>query len=286
MCELLGLSSNLPATLSLSLERLAEHGGPPSSIRDGWGIAYYDGADVRLIKDAGPANESDWLQFVECLDLRSPIVMAHIRKATMGAPSYRNAQPFVREMAGRMHSFGHNGWLPRIFETAAFRSFRFSPVGETDSEQAFCALLERLGEIWVEPGAIPTLEDRMDIVSAFATELRRLGPANFLYSDGDALFAHGDRRKSQVSGLVAAPGLVFFERDCPQTGATVVANGLSVTVTGQAIALVASVPLSAEPWQPMKEGEVIVFRAGRIAGRRGGRDKGCEWDGPDASDHS
>lgn len=36
MCELLGLSSNLPATLSLSLERLAEHGGPPNSIRDGW----------------------------------------------------------------------------------------------------------------------------------------------------------------------------------------------------------------------------------------------------------
>lgn len=271
MCELLGLSSNLPATLSLSLERLAEHGGPPSSIRDGWGIAYYDGADVRLIKDAGPANESDWLQFVERHDLRSPIVMAHIRKATMGAPSYRNAQPFVREMAGRMHSFAHNGWLPGIFDTTVFRSPRFSPVGETDSEQAFCALLERLGEFWVEPGAIPPLEDRLDIVNAFAAELRRLGPANFHYSDGDALFAHGDRRRSQVTGLVAAPGLVFLQRDCPPAGATVVANGLSVSATDQSIALVASVPLSSEPWQAMTEGEVMVFQAGRIAGMRCGR---------------
>ena len=268
MCELLGLSSNLPATLSLSLERLAEHGGPPTSIRDGWGVAYYDGADVRLVKDAGPANDSDWLQFVAHHELRSPIVVAHIRKATMGAPSYRNAQPFVREMAGRMHSFAHNGWLPGIFETAAFRSFRFSPVGETDSEQAFCALLERLGAIWGEPGEIPPLEDRLTIVAAFAAEIRSLGPANFLYSDGDALFAHGDRRKSQITGQVAAPGLVYLLQECPPTGATISGNGLSVAAADQAVALVASVPLSAKPWRQMTEGELIAFRAGRIVCKR------------------
>ena len=28
-------------------------------------------------------------------------------------------------------------------------------------------------------------------MSSFASEVRALGPANFLYSDGDALFAHG-----------------------------------------------------------------------------------------------
>jgi hypothetical protein len=83
MCELLGMSSNLPATLSLSLTMLSAHGGPPTSIRDGWGVGYHEGADVRLIKDAGPANESDWLRFIEQHDMRSHIVMAHIRKATM-----------------------------------------------------------------------------------------------------------------------------------------------------------------------------------------------------------
>lgn len=268
MCELLGLSSRLPATLSLSLERLAEHGAPPTSIRDGWGVAYYDGPDVRLIKDAGPANDSDWLRFVNRHDLRSHIVIAHIRKATMGARSYANAQPFVREMAGRMHSFAHNGWLHGIFEAPAFRSIRFAPVGETDSEQAFCALLERLGAIWVKPGKIPPLEDRLNIVAAFAADLRPLGPANFLYSDGDALFAHGDRRKSPVTGKVSPPGLVHLARDCPPTGATITGNGVSATTADQAVVLVASVPLSAEPWQAMTEGEVIAFRAGQIAGRR------------------
>ncbi len=155
MCALLGLSSTLPATLSLSLERLAEHGAPPTSIRGGWGIACYDSADVRLIKDAGPANDSDWLYFVARHDLRSHIVMAHTLKATMGAPTCSNAQPFVREMAGRMHCLAHNGWLPGIFVFPAFRSIRFAPVGQTDSEQAFCSLLDHLSALWVKPGEVP-----------------------------------------------------------------------------------------------------------------------------------
>lgn len=268
MCELLGMSSNLPATLSISLERLAEHGAPPSLIRDGWGLAVYDGADVRLIKDAGAANDSDWLRFVSQHDLRSRIVMAHIREATIGAPSYRNAQPFVREMAGGMHSFAHNGSLPEIFQVGAFQSSRFTPVGETDSEQAFCALLEHVSSIWGTRGEIPPLEDRLDIVAAFATDLRRLGPANFLYSDGDVLFAHGDRRKSKVTGKIAAPGLVYLLHKCPPTGATITGNGLSVTAADQAVALVASVPLSAEPWHEMTEGEVTVFRGGRLVAKR------------------
>ncbi|MFN3844256.1 MAG: class II glutamine amidotransferase [Paracoccaceae bacterium] len=268
MCELLGLSSNLPAKLSISLERLAEHGAPPTSIRDGWGLAFYEDADVRLIKDAGAANDSDWLRFVSQHELRSHIVLAHIRKATMGVPSYRNAQPFAREVAGRMHCFAHNGWLPEILDTPAFGSSRFAPIGETDSEQAFCALLERLSVIWVRAGECPPLDDRLNIVASFAIELRRLGPANFLYSDGDVLFAHGDRRKSPFTGKVAAPGLVYLLHECPPAGATITGNGLSVTALDQAVALIASVPLSAEPWQEMTEGEVTVFRGGRIVDKR------------------
>lgn len=82
MCELLGLSSNVPTTLSLSLRKLAEHGGPPASIADGWGVAYYEGRDVRLIKDCASAEDSDWVRFIADHDLRSQIVVSHIRKAT------------------------------------------------------------------------------------------------------------------------------------------------------------------------------------------------------------
>ncbi len=50
MCELLGMSSNLPATLSLSLRKLAAHGGLSGPHKDGWGVGYYEGEDVRLIQ--------------------------------------------------------------------------------------------------------------------------------------------------------------------------------------------------------------------------------------------
>jgi predicted glutamine amidotransferase len=87
MCELLGMSSSRPATVNLSLMRLAEHGGFTGPHRDGWGIAYYEGPDVRLIKEAEAATGSAWVVFVEGHDLRSPIVVAHIRRATMGERS-------------------------------------------------------------------------------------------------------------------------------------------------------------------------------------------------------
>jgi glutamine amidotransferase len=41
LCELFALSSRLPATVSLSLKTLAEHGGGSAPHADGWGIAYY-----------------------------------------------------------------------------------------------------------------------------------------------------------------------------------------------------------------------------------------------------
>jgi len=264
MCELLGLSSNRRAAISLSLAKLAEHGGPPGLNGDGWGVAYYEGPDARLIKDPGPASDSDWIGFLERHDLRSAMVMAHIRHATMGDRAYRNTQPFGRELAGRMHLFAHNGWLPGLPETPAFHSQRFTPVGETDSEQAFCGLLARLQHLW-RPGEIPTLAARMDIVTAFAAELRSFGPANFLYADGDVLFAHGDRRKQAGSAAVAPPGLVVLQRECPSEDAGFAASGLTIKPDGQRVTLVASVPLTQEAWLPLDEGEVIAVSQGGIA---------------------
>jgi predicted glutamine amidotransferase len=259
----MGLSSNRRAAVSLSLAKLAEHGGPPGLNGDGWGVAYYEGPDARLIKDPGPASDSDWIGFLERHDLRSPIVMAHIRHATLGERAYRNTQPFGRELAGRMQIFAHNGWLPDLPDSPEFRSSRFTAMGETDSEQAFCGLLERLQDIW-RPGEVPTLEARMAIVTAFAAELRTFGPANFLFSDGDALFAHGHRRRQAGSATAEPPGLVVLERECPSNETGFATSGLSIEPEGQRVALVASVPLTEEAWLPLAEGEVIAVCQGAI----------------------
>jgi len=267
MCELLGLSSDAPATVNLSLMELAEHGGHSGPHRDGWGVAYYEGPDLRLIKEAAAAADSDWVRFVRDHDLRSPIVVAHVRRATMGERSYRNSQPFARELAGRMHVFAHNGWLAGIFDAQAMQPRRFLPVGETDSERAFCILLDRMAELW-RPGETPALDARLAIVTAFAGALRGLGPANFLYSDGDALFAHGHRRIQAATSRVGPPGLVWIQRRCGLGEAGIAASGLSVAGAQQSVVLLASVPLTDEPWHALGEGEVIAVRGGEVAGRR------------------
>lgn len=268
MCELLGLSSNQPATVSLSIGTLASHGSATGSLRDGWGVAYCEGPDVRLIKDAEPAGESDWVRFIRDHALRSSIVVAHVRTATVGSRAYRNTQPFVRELAGRMHLFAHNGWLPRIFDGHAFDSAQFNPVGDTDSEKAFCGLLEQMKSVWLRAGTIPPIEERLSIVTAFAEVIRLLGPANFLYSDGDTLFAHGHRRMQAATSRVEPPGLVYLQRVCPHAEHPATVSGLSIRSPDQSVALVASVPLNGEPWIPLEEGEVIAMRNGEIFARR------------------
>lgn len=268
MCELLGLSSNVPATVNVSLPKLAEHGRISGTYNDGWGVGYYEGADVRLIKDSAAVGDSEWIQFIASHNLRSQLVIAHTRKATRGTRTYPNAQPFVRELAGRTHLFAHNGDLPGIFKSSAFQADRFNPVGETDSELAFCVLLDQLSAIWTAPGAMPTLRERFLTVSSFASQLRALGPANFLYCDSDILFAHGHRRKHADTSRVEAPGLVLLQQHCVSGKQGIVADGLSIRSDDQLVTLFASVPLTSQRWEPLAEGELVAVSHGQFAARQ------------------
>ena len=109
MCELFGLSSRLPTTVTLSMRLLARRGSRAMRLGDGWGVAFHTGDDALLIKQAEPANESAWVDFLETRQIRSDIVVSHIRHATQGEVSLRNTQPFTRELGGRVHVFAHNG---------------------------------------------------------------------------------------------------------------------------------------------------------------------------------
>ncbi len=268
MCELLGLSSNAPATVNVSLPKLAEHGRVSGTYNDGWGVGYYEEADVRLMKESAAVGDSEWIQFIASHNLRSRLVIAHTRKATRGRRSYPNAQPFVRELAGRAHLFAHNGDLPGIFKSSVFEADRFNPIGETDSELAFCVLLDRMAAIWSAPNAMPTLRRRFQIVSSFAGELRKLGPANFLYSDGELLFAYGHRRKHADTGKIEAPGLVFVQRRCQHDTIGSPASGLSIRGDNQQVAIFASVPLTNEVWVPLEEGELVAACGGQLVARQ------------------
>jgi glutamine amidotransferase len=251
--------------LTTSLRTLASRAGPAGSSRDGWGLALYQGADVALVREPVAAADSALVRYLEAQGPASPLAVAHIRHATRGEPALANTQPFARELRGRMHVFAHNGDLPGIFQAEAFKPTGCGLVGQTDSEHAFCALLSRLGALRTAPA--PSLEDRVAVLARFAAQLRELGPANFVYADGDALFAHGHRR-IQPSGRIEPPGLWWLQRECP-VGARPVDAAADAPPLREArsVLLVASIPLSDEPWQPLAEGELLVARAGRRVAR-------------------
>jgi len=264
MCELFGLSSRLPTITTFSLRRFADRGGGKGPI-DGWGLALHDGRGVRLYKEPEPAADSLWLAFIQARQLASALVLSHIRRATQGAVQLVNTQPFGRELGGRMHVFAHNGRLDGIEHAHANEWHRFKPLGDTDSEVAFCILLERLAPLW-STGVMPSIDDRFAVIAAFAAGIRALGPANFLYIDGDALFAHGDRR-IQANGTVAAPGLWRLARRCRDGGAFTAAGvTLKASDNDQEVGLIASVPLNDEPWMPFGEGELVAISGGRLVG--------------------
>ena len=191
----------------------------------------------------------------------------------------RNTQPFTRELGGRVHVFTHNGRLDSIDRDHAGGWRRYRPIGETDSEIAFCILLERLAALW-EHGATPALAARLAVFTQFAADMRAMGPANFLYSDGDALFVHGHRRV-QADGKIGPPGLWRLCRQCARDGDSMPPHAgaaIDLARRNQEVMLFASVPLSEEPWQPLSEGEGLVVRDGGTLARAGRTEQGA-WQG-------
>lgn len=266
MCELLGLSSTTKTTINLSLATLAQRGENPHMHGDGWGVAFYDEKDVRLIKDAGPAKNSPWVSFITSQDIESHDIIAHIRKSTIGDTHYSNTHPFTRELYGVVHCFAHNGTLPNIFSDQRFSSRDYFPVGNTDSEYAFCHLMDLMQELWDRFEGAPPLETRLQTVQNFAEEMMQLGPANFLYCDGDAMFAHGDIRLDPLTNKVSWPGLYYLQRKSTLQQGEIDAEESGITIQSEPgiITLFASVPLNQENWIPLQRSEVVVVSKGQI----------------------
>ncbi len=258
------MSSRYPTSVGFSLEMLARRGGHDGPHKDGWGVAYFDGRDVFLLRESCPAAQSGLVKFMETNGPPSNLVISHIRLATRGEVALHNTHPFQRELGGHVHVFAHNGTLSAIQDNCPLDSNRFVPIGETDSEHAFCCLLERLAEPWDRmAGDVPPVESRLQVVADFAARLRPLGPFNFVYSDGDALFVHAHRRR-QDDDEVRPPGLHVLVRSSNQEAVDLTESGVILAPLPQELALVASVPLTDEPWEPIGEGEVIALKQGII----------------------
>ena len=252
MCQLLGMNANTPTDLMFSFTgfstRAEEH-------KDGFGIAFFEGAGTRLFVDAQSARLSPVAEMVRHYPIRSHNVIAHIRKATQGVVALENTHPFVRELWGRYWVFAHNGDLknyqPRLH--AAFR-----PVGSTDSERAFCWLMQELSKAHAD---LPPVGELTATLAELVPRIAAHGSFNFMLSNGQALWAHCS---TKLSWLV---------REHPFRKARLQDEDMSVdfaelTTTADRVAVVVTEPLTAdEAWRAFEPGELKVFVNGGVVER-------------------
>jgi glutamine amidotransferase len=251
MCQLLGMNCNVPTDICFSFEGFSARGGRTDVHADGWGIAFFEGRGCRVFIDSHPATTSPVAELVRRYPIKSLHVIAHIRKATQGAVALENTHPFVRELWGRYWVFAHNGNLEGGVATAGDV---YRPVGRTDSEAAFCLLLETLRAAY--PGARPPLPELHAALAETTARLARQGPFNYLLSDGEHLFAH------------CATRLHYLVRRAPFAAAHLVDQDLTVdfselTTPRDRVAIVATTPLTDnEAWTAIPPGTLAVFHDG------------------------
>jgi glutamine amidotransferase len=187
--------------------------------------------------------------------VRSRIVVSHVRWASRGDISYVNTHPFVRRLWGRDWVFAHNGTVSGIIEDPGYKLEWCHPVGETDSEHAFCYILEKLSGLRYRG-----LESLAARLWGLADEIGRYGKFNFLLSDGEYLFAYMNRIGTLHYLLRHPPhhGLVrLLDEDYE-------ARLEELKASDEYAAIVATEPLSDEEWSPMSPGTLYVFYNGDL----------------------
>jgi len=253
MCELLGMSANVPTDICFSFSGLMQRGGGTGPHRDGWGIAFYDGKGVRAFHDPKPSIDSEIAHLIKEHPIKSLVVISHIRQANVGSVCLENTHPFIRELWGYSWSFAHNGQLaPRLYDELTLRFYR--PVGTTDSEFAFCWLL---GEI---RDAFPERPDDMtpviDLIHERCERLRGYGVFNMLLSESSLLITYCTSKLSWLTRRTPFGQARLMDED-------MIVDFCHETTDSDIVTVIATEPLTHdEPWIPVKTGQLTVFKGG------------------------
>ncbi len=248
MCQLLGMNCNVPTDICFSFTGFRARGGLTDHHRDGWGIAFFEGRGVRVFLDPQSSVESPVADLVRNYPIRSLNVIAHIRKATQGETRLDNTHPFQRELWGQYWIFAHNG---NLFGYDPVLHGRFLPVGSTDSERAFCHILQSLANRF--PEQAPSATQLHSALRELAIEIGQYGEFNFLLSNGERLYAHCSSR------------LAYIIRQAPFSTAHLSDQDVSVdfdqlTTPEDRVAVIATLPLTDnEVWSIMPPGTLLSF---------------------------
>ncbi|WP_081723312.1 class II glutamine amidotransferase [Paraburkholderia mimosarum] len=256
MCQLLGMNCAAPTDVTFSFTGFAARGGATDHHADGWGIAFFEDKACRLFIDNEASARSPIAEMVKHYPIKSRNTIAHIRKATQGNCALENSHPFQRELWGRHWIFAHNGDLEGFDPVL---SGVYQPVGTTDSERAFCMLLQGLRNAF--PGAQPPLDELFAALESLTREVTQFGVFNFLMSNGQALFAH------------CSTHLHYLVRRWPFSTAHLVDADVSIdfakyTTPEDRVAVIATAPLTDnEVWTRFAPGDLMMFQHGDVIAR-------------------
>ncbi|WP_269915257.1 class II glutamine amidotransferase [Acinetobacter sp. HY1485] len=251
MCQLLAMNCATPTDITFSFRGFSQRAGITSDHCDGFGIAFFEDKAGRVFIDNQSAVKSPIAELIRNYPIKSKNVIAHIRKATQGKVRLENSHPFMRELWGRHWIFAHNGDLHDFNPPL---TGRFTPVGNTDSEHAFCYLLDQLVERF---GYIPpSLEEVFSVLQELSPQIAEYGTFNFCLSNGQALFSYAvtklnwivRRHPFQCARLIDLDMEVdFSELNSPE----------------DCVSVIATEPLTDnEQWTPFKSGELVLFKHG------------------------
>ncbi|MHA1417155.1 MAG: class II glutamine amidotransferase [Candidatus Heimdallarchaeaceae archaeon] len=255
MCELLGVSCYPTTEISFSFSIFRKHS---RSNPHGWGYAWLNPQDREwnIVKEPIKAESSIIAeQLIEKKDVfRGTMFLSHIRFATHGRSKVENTHPFQKQLFDKNWVFAHNGALNYMMLKRNFELTKYYPDGQTDSELAFCIILEELKKI----GRNATNNKKISTIEDIANKLSEYGGLNFLLSDGDSLFAYHSGYNS----------LYYVERKPPHQSMIVAKDrDLRISILdkpeNERAVIIATVPLTKEKWTHFKPRKLYFFEKGK-----------------------
>jgi predicted glutamine amidotransferase len=282
-CQLLGMNCAKPTDFTISFQGFCKRGGETDIHKDGWGLAFYQDEGLRQFHDTEAASSSPLADYLGKNPIRTLNMMGHIRYATVGKVDFANVHPFSREMWGIQWCFCHNGEIPMFTENPTRRlkvlggrnspckeEAYYHPIGTTDSEATFCAILNALRVRFQTLPSLPVLYEALqELCQAIVEYDREATIFNFLLSCGPhTLWAYswpGRRPGSKVwNGLYYAVREYSFSKFVQLRDVDHSVNFRQLTEKDDCVSVIATKPLTKdEKWKELSRGQLILFDQGK-----------------------
>lgn len=243
MCRMAGIIANKEVDFYFSLSTATNSLRNQSRRNpDGWGIGYFEAHTPKVIKSSQAAFKSE--QFVELSqDIKSRIIISHVRYASVGSVNNRNSHPFVY----KNWIFAHNGTLEKEALRKMIKEEYIADLTSDgiDSELYFRYVIQNIEET----GDI--IEGIKKAVNKVLSKAYRYG-ANFIMSDGERLYAF--KYENPLNLLKRHPKTPVYYQS-KETGVLMESKRLS---NEKAVIIASEKITTDEEWQTISDGELVI----------------------------